>query len=591
MDRLGWTGSGNPPHVSRRLGFGLLGIAAVGLVWRLVVFARPLAVLDRLFIPDDTYYTLSIARSLAAGRGPTTDGSTLTSGFQALHGFLLVPVAWLVDDPDRLVRADLLLLIAADTITILLLGWVAYRLAGAVAAVVAAGVWAISPRAVAMALGGLETSLAVTFEVGLVAAWVWAGDAPSRRRYALVGVVGGLAVLARVDALALVGLLVLVEIARGSWRRLLTVGTTALFVVAPWWIWCAWTFGSPLPSSGPAAHRLGEAGSLAQSTFADAGAAVVGGPFTEWNRPRQDLILHPGRGVAVFVVITAALLAIGIWWSRSRPAAGADRVPSPRQLAAAFPFFGVVLLLFYVWFGVTWYLARYLEPVLVAMTLILAVAAAHAAAAWSRAPSRAVRIVETVALAGVLTIGVVASLGHARRDVTAETPRLFVVDGSTGWGEVARWAASKLPDDAVVGAWQSGALGFYGGDRLRVINLDGVVNPEAPPPSRSDATARYLRAEDVTYIADTDFYVLGWLYYGRIHLQPFPSAHRMVRIPPSAWHSGYSVVRVADPAVEGSGPTASGGRVEARRRSHASTPTAAATSIATSAGTRRRVLP
>ena len=73
----------------------VIGVAAAtigGLVLRLALLARSLVVLDRLFIPDDTYYTLTIARSIAHGHGPTTDGHTLTTGFQPLLAFVMTPV-------------------------------------------------------------------------------------------------------------------------------------------------------------------------------------------------------------------------------------------------------------------------------------------------------------------------------------------------------------------------------------------------------------------------------------------------------------------------------------------------------------------
>src|SRR5262245_57154945 len=166
----------------------VIGSPSVGFGLRVAVFARPIGVIDKLFVPDDTYYTLTIARSIAHGHGPTVDGHTLTSGFQALLGFLMVPVYWLTDNPDTALRIDLVLLIVVDTLTIVVLAWIAYRFAGRVAAVVAAALWAISPVAVSMALGGLETSLAILGAVGLVAAWIWANDAPGNRRAVITGI-------------------------------------------------------------------------------------------------------------------------------------------------------------------------------------------------------------------------------------------------------------------------------------------------------------------------------------------------------------------------------------------------------------------
>src|SRR4029453_16796346 len=106
------------------------------------------------------------------------------------------------------------LLVLVDTATIVVLAWLAFRVAGRVAAITAALLWAISPVAISMALGGLETSLAILCEVGLVAAWIWTGDDSTPRRWVVAGIVAGLAVLARVDAVLLVAALCALQL----WR-------------------------------------------------------------------------------------------------------------------------------------------------------------------------------------------------------------------------------------------------------------------------------------------------------------------------------------------------------------------------------------
>ena len=67
-------------------------MVVVALLLRLLPVLGDLDTIDRKYVPDDTYYTLSIARSIAAGLGPTANGQDLTAGFQPLLAFLLVPV-------------------------------------------------------------------------------------------------------------------------------------------------------------------------------------------------------------------------------------------------------------------------------------------------------------------------------------------------------------------------------------------------------------------------------------------------------------------------------------------------------------------
>ena len=76
-----------------RLRDPLLLAAALGLLVRMILAWRPLPFLDRLFVVDDAYYTLGIARNLARGLGPTAHGQILTTGFQPLLAWLELPAS------------------------------------------------------------------------------------------------------------------------------------------------------------------------------------------------------------------------------------------------------------------------------------------------------------------------------------------------------------------------------------------------------------------------------------------------------------------------------------------------------------------
>jgi hypothetical protein len=43
----------------------VIGFAIVGFVLRVAVLPRPIGVIDRLFVPDDTYYTVEVVKGLA----------------------------------------------------------------------------------------------------------------------------------------------------------------------------------------------------------------------------------------------------------------------------------------------------------------------------------------------------------------------------------------------------------------------------------------------------------------------------------------------------------------------------------------------
>ena len=478
---------------------------------RLAVLARPIAHLDHAFIPDDTYYTLSIARSMAHGHGPTADGTTLTSGFQPLLGFLMVPVYWFTDNLDLGLRADLFLLIVVDTLIVAVLAWVAFRLAGRVAAVVAAAIWAVSPVATTMALGGLETSLAMLCEIGLVAACIWANDRSSTRRWVVVGVIAGLAVLARVDALLLVALLTLIQLWRGPRKALVPASIAGVLTLAPWWGWCAAEFGTPVPTSGSALHELATYAPFSPHNLALAAGAVSGGPFGNPTGLRTWLDDAPARGAVYFVALVAALLAIAfLWLRRAQPTRedreGADSARDPGNAyaaAAALPVFAVGLLFFYAWFGVWYFNTRYLAPVQIGVALAISVFVSRVAGE-RRTRAR----IGAIALAGAVAIAMGAALVSDAAMLVGDANGPYLsLDAATSFRFSAHKVVKILPKGSVTAAYQSGALGYFGSGRITVINLDGVVDPNAPSPKVPADTLRYMRRRNVRWLTDWGFFL------------------------------------------------------------------------------------
>jgi hypothetical protein len=512
----------------------IIGITIVGFGLRLAVLLRPIGVIDKLFVPDDTYYTLTIARSIANGHGPTVDGHTLTSGFQALLGFLMVPAYWLTDSPDTALRIDLALLVVVDTLTIVVLAWIAYRFAGRVAAVTAAALWAVSPVAVSMALGGLETSLAILGAVGLVAAWIWANDAATTRRAVVTGAIAGLAVLARIDVALLVALLALLQLWRGP-RRLLVPGAIAgAVVVAPWWIWCTVQFGTPIPTSGSAAHDLAPLRPFAREGLAQVAGAVVGGPFDVWRSLRQWLVDHPVAGMAVFWVLVVALVALGVVWARRRV--------MPQLAVAALPVFAAGLLVFYAWFGVGWYFTRYLAPVACVASLIIAVAVEHV---WRTRGTW--RVPLSVATAAVLLVGVVAVVRATHRNLTDTEVPPISFDSITGYRDAAMAVVRVPPEGSVLGAYQSGAFGYYANDRIEVVNLDGVVNPDAADALRNGTTIAYMHDRGVDWLSDFTLHIVAFVVGSKEQVHPAPTVEGVKGLPQYPPFPGYAMAHILWP--------------------------------------------
>lgn len=473
---------------------------------RLAVLARPLSVLDRVFLTDDTYYTLAISRSLATGRGPTAGGQTLTSGFQPLIAFLLAPVFRLTSDLGLALRADLALLVIADVSIVVMLAVLARRLAGPLAGAVAGGIWAASPAAVRLALGGLETSLAMALELGVLVAWTHLADRPGMRRGALLGAVGGLAVLGRIDALALVGLVAGVTLWRDPRRPLVAAAGAFAAVVGPWWIYCFVRFGSLVPGSGSAAHALQPGGPWSALTTSVAGAALVNGPFAVWSQVEGHL--GDQRSTAPYWLALASFTVLGV--------AGLARSFLARrsQEAGAVPVFAVsaafaaALVAFYGWFNVSYYVSRYLGPVVMVETLFIGCVVGWAATAvrvrWLRRPAER-RPQHPSAWVGLTAAGViVAMVVLARPLAVSETSSRAGAryESATGYRQQVIAALDLIPSGAVIGAAQSGTLSYYASGGQVVVNLDGVVDPAAADARRNGRIGEYAVRRNVEWVVD-----------------------------------------------------------------------------------------
>jgi 4-amino-4-deoxy-L-arabinose transferase-like glycosyltransferase len=501
----------SPPLLSPSVSRAVLGVCLLGLMLRLAMVARPLTIVDRLFVPDDAYYTLAIARSLAEGLGPSADsGVTLTTGFQPLIVLLTVPFSWLSSDPGLPLRAVLVVSAFADVVVIVLLARLAARIAGPAAALVAAALWAVSPYAVGVSLNGLESTLALAVSLALVEVWCLAREGSGLRRWAAAGALAGLALLARIDTVFLVALLGLVEVASGRRRSVLVAAGTAGAVTLPWWAYSVALTGSPIPESGSAAQELGavhrSVGLEMTDSLGLAVGRVVGAPVVDLPVLRTALVDHPLRALVATVVLCLGLTAAAVW-------AGTRRRAGVRQLPLlALGLHAVVLVLFY---GVVntlpWFFDRYLLPVAAVFGLVLATAVGSlwsGAERWRARPASLpapalATILVTLAAVTVPAAESIRLLGTRPAGSAASG-----YEGGKGYAEVAREVLSQLPAGAVVGSLQSGALGYfaeYAPQGVQVVNLDGVVDGEAAQALAGHRLPDYMHARGVTHFADWPF--------------------------------------------------------------------------------------
>ncbi len=489
-------------------------------ILRSFALTRSVAVMDRVFVLDDTYYTLSIARSLSQGHGPSASAHTLTSGFQPLIAFILVPCYTIFHGLNQQLWIGVAFTLLSDVILVGALGLLVRRLFGPLAGILAAAIWALSPTAYRYGATGLETSLALLVDVLLVLAWLWQGQGNDAvRRATWVGVIGGLAILARIDALALVVCILAIQT---FWRPriALRMAVACGLTLAPWWLWCTVTFGSPLPQSGFHLLDRGWSGTSTRQMMAIVGANLLPGPFSTAS-PLQGG-WYQQKTVWPFLFAVAVGLILGVRWLRASlwHVPRAEHTSGSRErhgAQGALVAFALAIVAFYTWFPVRWFTYRYIAPAVLVATILIAYGLQLSYLSIrrkSRSRARFGALAAVLIMASILgpqLIRLIQLTTPISNGLWSRPSATALVDSDTGWAHNAIAVSDVLPQHAIIGAQQSGALGWYASERSQeVVNLDGVVNPNVSGFHDVRGICREIRKRDVRYFAD--FESLGtWL--------------------------------------------------------------------------------
>jgi 4-amino-4-deoxy-L-arabinose transferase-like glycosyltransferase len=426
---------------------------------------------------DDAYYYLQIARNIAAGHGASFDGETLTNGFHPLWLLLVTPLHWLGDDSERVLHLALSLAALLGTATVLLVYAIVRLLTESRgAALIAAAFSALHPYLIVESVNGLETALSV-FTLALIS-WIFLRLAlrPAQigpRAAIGLGAAAGVMMLARTDTVFVFGAILLYLLVRGRdadrLRVPLVAGGVATLLVAPWLIWNLARFGSIVQVSSLAlAEPLRE---QVLAVHGDDLAAVLQRSWevtraTFFERAVHLYFVPRGSSVLPFFGAVAALLAVLHFTS---PASERRRT---RQRVALLMVPGAGMHL----------------------ALLHHVAVAHLERAVGLAPIRW-RRAAIVALYVLVVVGFGGVFGPQQREhwVPPSPHRLQQL-------EAARWIERHTPDDARIGAFNAGLLGYFGG--RTVVNLDGAVNADAYRAQREGWLMDYIVSKRIDSLVD-----------------------------------------------------------------------------------------
>jgi hypothetical protein len=279
-----------------------LTVALLALVMLAAIVARALPGPRTI---DDAFITFRYSRNLVEGLGFVYNPGVQTLGTTTpLFTLLMASISGVTggrDYPTYAIAVSAL----ADAASAALLLLIARRLTGRDWIGGLLGLlWAVSPRSVTFAVGGMETSVNILWMLG--ATWAYLQGWSLR-----LGLFAALGLLTRIDSALWVGPLLLAQLIE-TWRSRRTLPWRTWLMCAavmlPWLIFSAFYFGSPLPNS------------LSAKTVAyvlPAGAAL-GTFITSYSTPFFEFDTFGAVGAMVAGVVYLALSLFGLLYTARR---------------------------------------------------------------------------------------------------------------------------------------------------------------------------------------------------------------------------------------------------------------------------------
>ena len=442
----------------------LLVLAAVALAVAVLLVRERLIAGAAGFPLDDSWIHLHFARNLAEGAGFAYNPGVPVAGSTAPLWTLLLAAGARVAGAS-LVMVKTIGVAAAATAALLLrraaLAWgapPAAALAGAIALA-----WS-GPFAWG-ALSGMEVTLAAL----LVTATVFA---VARERFAVAALAGGLAALARPEAVVLLPFVALAR--RPTPRRLVLFAAIVLAVLVPFVIFCWATTGTPVPSTAAAKVEGGLLGRL---------VGVREPARVTWlDRPLAFGIEWLAWLVRTHPLLPLALPAIVLAWRRSRALGivGLVLLAHPLAMAILAPYRGP-----------GFQEGRYSIHLLPVAILMLTVAAVQSRRGTLMSSIRVVYLA-----AALVTLAIAADrYAWGVQNINAMQVHL------------GRWVDEHLPRTATLALNDVGAIAYF--SRRPVLDLMGLVTPEIRPYRRQGEAGvlRFIaeRCPDVVIVFPTWF--------------------------------------------------------------------------------------
>ncbi len=473
----------------RQISFLKRSFCNPGIALSLIAFAISLRMLPGLRIIDDAYITYRYARNIVRGVGFVYNpGEYVLGTTTPLYTLLLAALGWIAQS-EAFPQISVVLNALADGFSTMLLYFIAWRLTGhRLPGLLLGLLWAVAPKSVTFAIGGMETSLYIALMLGAFAAWL-------AERTRLSAVLAALATLTRPDALIWIGPLALTMIVnrwhsrrqQPTLRRLPWLeGGLYLTVLLPWLIYGTLTFGSPLTRSIAAkaiAYQLPPTHAL---------VALI----QHYSTPFFEHLSFGSSGALIGSLLYLLLASFGSLFLIRANWRSVPLVVFPWLYFLTFALANPLMF--------RWYTA---PPTPLYFLCIVA-------GAWGLAKRLlgAKRGQWITAATGTvwLALSLRAWTLHPAHGPTRPTPEMAWFELEQLYEQVGRELAPYVDKETVIAAGDIGAIGWY--SDARILDTLGLVSPQAtvyyPLDPSMLATAPYAVAPDLIFDQKPDYIVI-----------------------------------------------------------------------------------
>ncbi|MEM5843893.1 MAG: glycosyltransferase family 39 protein [Candidatus Aenigmatarchaeota archaeon] len=217
--------------------------------------------LEKILI-DDSFYEFSISRNIARGKPGTYNGVDTTNSIHPLW-ILLISIPYLITQNIYL-AINIILVFASivDIFTMIIIFKFAEKIFDQKTAFLSSTLYGLNPFVTFQTLNGMETVLSVFFVMLTFYSYFTFRNKLTVRRILILGLILGLAMLARADNILLVASLLLSILYderknfKSTIKTCFVTGSIALIIFSPFLLWSFFTFGRITLSSYIARYNM-----------------------------------------------------------------------------------------------------------------------------------------------------------------------------------------------------------------------------------------------------------------------------------------------------------------------------------------------